>query len=270
MSQQRPILSTGEFETVAPPVAVEPEFRSVGNVPTGVSQETPSIEQELIARAAKADPFPPGTVIDGRYLVERRLGTGGMGSVYLVIDQTRQKSGDKDARLALKFMSPKLAQNEKARSRFVSESKARKLSHPHIVDTIEIHDWTARKLLYITMEYVPGQNLRQHLLDAKGQPPFPLTTTLELMRQLLAALDFAHKSTIHRDIKPENLLVVIPEDGSRPILKLTDFGIARQFDDDGQHRTRGAMGTEQYMAPEQEEGAAVDARADLYSVGVVL
>ncbi len=270
MSQQRPILSTGEFETVPPPVAVEPEFRSVGNVPTGVSQETPSIEQELLARAAKADPFPPGTVIDGRYLVERRLGTGGMGSVYLVIDQTRQKSGDKDARLALKFMSPKLAQNEDARSRFMSEAQSRKLSHPHIVDTIEIHEWKARHLLYITMEYVPGQNLRQHLFDAKPRLPFELTTTLELMRQLLAALDFAHKSTIHRDIKPENLLVVIPEDGSRPILKLTDFGIARQFDDEHQHRTKGAIGTLSYMAPEQKAGAEIDARVDLYSVGVVL
>ena len=258
----------------APAVAAEPVFESLGNRPTGTVQETPS-QEPASPRPSKPDPFPAGTKIADRYVVERPLGTGGMGSVYLVIDELATQT-DKDRLRALKFMSVSLANEPKAVQRFLSEAKSRQLSHPHIVQTIDINLWAKRNLLYITMEHVPGQNLRQHLkaADPTGtapQPPFELTTTLELIRQLLAALVYAHASTIHRDIKPENLLVVIDTDSGRPLLKLTDFGIARQFDDEQSRHTQGAIGTPEYMAPEQRKGvASITARADLYSVGVVV
>jgi eukaryotic-like serine/threonine-protein kinase len=197
-----------------------------------------------------------GNVFDGRYRIERKLGTGGMADVYLAEDQELGR------RVAIKILNDRHAADDQFVERFRREAKnAAGLSHPNIVSVYD--RGTAEGTYYIAMEYLDGRSLKE-LIVSRG--PAPVKTAVEYARQILAAVGFAHRhGIVHRDIKPHNVLVA----GDEGRLKVTDFGIARsgasQMTEVGS-----IIGTAQYLSPEQARGSPVDQTSDLYSVGVVL
>src|SRR5436309_1403141 len=194
-------------------------------------------------------------IFDRRYRLVRKLGTGGMGAVYLAEDEELGR------RVAIKMLDERHAQDEQFVERFRREAKnAAGLSHPNIVSIYDRGE--AEGTYYIAMEYLEGRTLKE-LIVTKGPTPIPVA--IDYARQMLGALGFAHKNGIvHRDIKPHN--VVVAPDGR---VKVTDFGIARSGA--SQMTEAGSIiGTAQYLSPEQARGAPVDQRSDLYSVGIVL
>ncbi|MDI1339855.1 serine/threonine-protein kinase [Polaromonas sp.] len=196
----------------------------------------------------------------GRYDIIRVLGKGAMGLVYEARDPNL------DRRVAIKTikvenLSEEAAAEYEARFRTEAHSAAR-LQHPHIVS---VYDSDRHgDMAFLVMEFIQGEDLKHHL-DAGRR--YSLEETLRMVRDLLSALDYAHRQNIvHRDVKPANLL--IEADGR---VKLTDFGVARIQDSSEATRTQGTMvGTLKYMSPEQVQGLPIDARADLFAVGVVL
>jgi serine/threonine-protein kinase len=196
-----------------------------------------------------------GRVFDGRYLIRRRLGAGGMADVYLAEDQELGRS------VALKMLNERHAADEQFVERFRREAQnAAGLNHPNIVTIFERGQ--AEGTYYIAMEFLDGRTLKE-LLVKNGPPPIPIA--IDYARQILSALSFAHRNGIvHRDIKPHN--VVVGADGR---LKVTDFGIARSGASE-MTEVGSIVGTAQYLSPEQAKGAPVDPRSDLYSLGIVL
>src|SRR2546426_9032327 len=194
-------------------------------------------------------------VFDGRYMVVRKLGTGGMANVYLAEDEVLGR------RVAIKILNDRHAGDDQFVERFRREAKnAASLSHPNIVSIYDRGE--AEGTYYIAMEYLSGRSLKE-LIVSRG--PTPIRIAIDYTRQMLAALGFAHRhGIVHRDIKPHN--VVVDADGR---LKVTDFGIARsgasQMTEVGS-----IIGTAQYLSPEQARGSPVDQRSDVYSVGIVL
>src|SRR4051812_6673542 len=198
----------------------------------------------------------------GRYDIKGILGKGAMGLVYDGLDPTL------DRRVAIKTILTRNLDEATAKHyemRFRREVKAvARLNHPHIV---QVYDFgTEGDLAYIVMEYIEGKELKDSF-DKKE--PFQLKTVLELMLQILDALDFAHQQqVIHRDIKPANVMV-----DKKGQAKLADFGVARITDPDadtGEATRAGAMvGTPSYMSPEQIQGQTIDPRTDIFSAGVL-
>ncbi len=194
-------------------------------------------------------------VFDRRYVIKRKLGSGGMADVYLAEDQELGRN------VALKLLNERHAADEQFVERFRREAQsAAGLNHPNIVSIFD--RGYAEGTYYIAMEYLEGRTLKE-LLVRNGPTPIPVS--IEYARQILGALAFAHRNGIvHRDIKPHNIVV-----GSDGRLKVTDFGIARSGA--SQMTEAGSIvGTAQYLSPEQARGAAVDPRSDLYSLGIVL
>jgi beta-lactam-binding protein with PASTA domain/predicted Ser/Thr protein kinase len=195
------------------------------------------------------------TVLDGRYRVIRKLGTGGMANVYLAEDQELGR------RVAIKLLDERHAQDEQFVERFRREAEsAAGLSHPNVVSIYDRGE--AEGTYYIAMEYLEGKTLKELLLS---RGPTPVRVAIDYTRQILSALEFAHRAGIvHRDIKPHN--AVVAPDGR---VKVTDFGIARSGS--SQMTEAGSIiGTAQYLSPEQAQGRPVHPSSDLYSVGVVL
>jgi len=196
----------------------------------------------------------------GRYDLIRVLGKGAMGIVYEGRDPNLER------RVAIKTVKVENLSEQAAAEyehRFRTEARsAARLQHPNIVSVYDSD--RDGNVAFLVMEYIHGDDLKYHL--DKGER-YSLEQSLKMIRDLLSALDYAHKQGIvHRDVKPANLLI---EPGGR--LKLTDFGVARIQDSGEATRTQGSMvGTLKYMAPEQVQGEKIDARADLFSVGVVL
>ena len=189
------------------------------------------------------------------YRIERKLGQGGMAAVYLAIQQSFERE------VALKVMSPLLNSDPSFTTRFMRE--ARIVAHMHHASIVPVFDVGEHKPYhYLSMEYLPGGDLKQRILQGRGN-----TDLVDAVcRALCPALDLAHrKGFVHRDIKPENIL--FREDGT-PVL--TDFGIARAVDS-GTSLTMAGMlvGTPSYMSPEQVKGQELDGRSDLYSLGIV-
>jgi serine/threonine-protein kinase len=192
----------------------------------------------------------------GNYRVDRKLGDGGMGSVFLAYDEML------DREVALKVLRPELAQQAALMDRFRQEAIAlARLNHPRIASLhgLERHDDN----LVMVMEYVRGSTL-EHTVQQFGRIGW--TRAAEMCSDILDALDHAHdKGVIHRDIKPANAML-----GPDGRVKVMDFGIARLRDRDRQTRAGHAVGTPTYMSPEQLRGEEVDGRSDLYAVGAVL
>ena len=191
-----------------------------------------------------------------RYRVERLLGQGGMGAVYLAYDQ------DLGRRVALKLVRPEFTINTETMARFRQELLlASKISHRNI---LRIHDLgDAGGMKFISMAYVDGEDLHQ-LLSREGK--LPLDRMLHIARQLCAALDAAHSEGVaHRDLKPQNIML-----GKDDHVFVTDFGLAKSLDAvDGMTQSGAMMGTPRYMAPEQVEAKSVDARTDIYALGLI-
>jgi serine/threonine-protein kinase len=202
-----------------------------------------------------SDVFQPEQVIGGRYRVVRKLGGGGMADVYLCEDRTLGRH------VAVKVLLTRYLSDPTFVERFRREAKAAAgLNQQNLV---AIYDWgEVDGTYYIVMEYVEGETLKD-LIRRRGRLSGNESVAVTL--QLLAAVDFAHRSGIvHRDIKPQNIM--IDRDGTA---KVMDFGIARAGDS-GMTEAGSILGTAQYLAPEQAKGYPVDERSDLYSVGVCL
>ncbi len=194
------------------------------------------------------------TIVDGRYRILDRLGSGGMADVYRAEDIELRRQ------VALKFLHQRFAEDPEFVERFRREAtSAAGLQHPNVVGIFDRGDWDGTP--YIAMEYVRGRTLKEIVNDHGALEP---RLAANLTIQILTATAFAHRNgIIHRDLKPHNVLV--DEDGRA---KVTDFGIARAGASD-MTETGSIMGTAQYLSPEQAQGHPVDERSDLYSIGVV-
>ncbi len=209
----------------------------------------------------------------GRYLVGRRLGSGGAATVYQAYDQVRGRS------VALKVLMP--SADEITRSRFRQEAQtAGTLRHPHIVETVQVGESAADGVAYIAMELVEGESL-SHWLDRRGQ--LHPEESCNLLEPVARALAYAHNlGIVHRDVKPSNILLrpsrpgapnsVQIESAEYPVVPLlSDFGIARALDTPELTHIGRTIGTPAYMSPEQCEGSReIDGRSDIYSLGAVL
>ena len=197
-----------------------------------------------------------GAVLDGRYKIERVIGMGGMAVVFKAIDS---KTG---TYVAVKLLREDIAQEEESVKRFINESKAvAMLSHPNIVKIFAVS--MKEDLKYIVMEYIEGITLKSYMQKKRILSP---EETLSSAAQILAALDHAHsKGIVHRDIKPQNIMLT--RSGQ---IKVTDFGIAKLPNAETVTMTDKAIGTVYYISPEQASGKAIDARSDLYSLGVTM
>jgi serine/threonine-protein kinase len=197
-----------------------------------------------------------GQMLLGRYKVEKELGRGGMGAVYLAHDAQLGEV------VALKVIASAVCcDNLGAVERFRREaSAARKVTHPNV---IRIHDLGSDSgVVFISMEYFPGMTLAQ-LLSRRGA--LPLDEARDILAQAADGLSAAHRAgVIHRDLKPQNVLV----DAGRKV-KLIDFGLAKASFMEGMTATGLILGTPEYMAPEQVRGRPVDSRTDIYSLGCV-
>jgi serine/threonine protein kinase len=194
----------------------------------------------------------------GKYRILKVLGHGAMGAVFLGDDITLGR------KVAIKVMLPHLAQSRSSQQRFLREAKtAAALEHDNIVPIFHVDEDCGAP--YIVMPLLKGESLEERLMSGT---PLALADILRIGRETARGLDAAHKiGLIHRDIKPANLWLEAPEGR----VKILDFGLARAASDDSSLTQQGAIiGTPAYMAPEQGRGEAVDARGDLFSLGVVL
>jgi eukaryotic-like serine/threonine-protein kinase len=193
-----------------------------------------------------------------RYELDRRLGHGGMATVYLAHDLKL------DREVAIKLLADNYAGDDEVRDRFSREARlAARLDHPNVVQVFDVGEDDGRP--YIVMEYVDGGTLADRLNDERGS--IPRGEALRLLGQLCDGLAHAHsKGLIHRDIKPQNLLIR-RSDG---VLKITDFGIARVAEETTRLTRPGkVIGTDRYMAPEQLADGKITPAVDIYAVGVV-
>jgi serine/threonine protein kinase len=197
------------------------------------------------------------TILNNRYRLEERLGSGGMAMVYRARDLTLERT------VAVKLLRKNLSENSEFRSRFHQEAKAAaNLSHPNIVT---VHDFGIyASQLFIVMEYVPGSDLKTLLQQRR---PFELVEAIDLIAQACAGLGYAHRAgLVHCDVKPQNMLVT-PDRR----LKVVDFGIARLLASISPgERSEVVWGSPQYFSPEQAAGSAPSPASDVYSLGVIL
>ncbi|MGF1469800.1 MAG: protein kinase [Sandaracinaceae bacterium] len=201
-----------------------------------------------------------GRTVGGRFRLIQRLGTGGMSSVYLarhvLIDRL----------MAIKTLRRDLARDPIQRDRFLREARAvNRINHENIVEISDFGE-TEDGLVYLVMEYVPGEPL----LMAMGGVPMPALRALHIAEQCAQALGRAHQmGVIHRDLKPENILLVQRRDHP-DFVKLLDFGIAKILDAPSLTGSQQIFGTPGYIAPEYIQSTDIDGRADLYSLGCIL
>ncbi|MCB9560112.1 MAG: serine/threonine protein kinase [Kofleriaceae bacterium] len=201
-----------------------------------------------------------GSVVDGRYRILEPMASGAMGAVY------RAERVPVGKVVAIKFLHAAFASDREFLGRFERETRVMsRLAHPHCVSVVDFG--VAEGAPYLVMDFVAGVTLRELLDDG----PLEVTRAVALTRQVLAGLAHAHaQHVVHRDIKPANIMIT-EEIGTGEHVRILDFGLARlrnaSVDTTQSHVV---LGTPSYMAPEQTVGAAVDARADLYAVGIVL
>src|SRR5665213_2750294 len=196
-----------------------------------------------------------GTLLADRYEILSLLGQGGMGAVY------KARDTELDRLVALKLIRPDLASNPEILRRFKQELiLARDVTHRNVVRIFDLGQ--AKGIKFITMEYVEGRDLRA-LLHEKGK--VPVTEAVEIIAQICRALESAHAAgVVHRDLKPQNIML-----DPKNRVYVMDFGIAHSLETPGMTQTGALMGTPEYMSPEQAKGSKIDARSDLFAVGII-
>ncbi len=197
----------------------------------------------------------PGTVLGGRYEILEMLGIGGMGAVY------KAKDRELDRLIALKVIRPDLARNPEILQRFKQELLlARQVTHKNVIRIFDLNE--ADGIKFITMEYIVGQDLKHYLAEHGKLTPEEASA---IMQQVVAGLAAAHaEGVIHRDLKPGNIM----RDAQGRVV-LMDFGLARAVAGDGMTQTGAMLGTIEYMSPEQAKAEKLDARSDLFTVGLI-
>ena len=219
------------------------------------------------------EPPPPkegdgiiGTYIDGKYLIKRLIGEGGMGLVY------EAEHVEIGRRVAVKVLHAMYSRQSEVVARFRSEARAAtRIGHPHIIDVFD-SGTTVDGAVYFVMEFLEGRDVMQ-LIEEQGT--LTAARAIAIAREICQALMAAHRAGIlHRDLKPENVFLV-RRDGNDDFVKVLDFGIAKTLESVTERVGRltnpgVAMGTPEYMAPEQAAGQPIDARADVYAVGAIL
>jgi eukaryotic-like serine/threonine-protein kinase len=206
--------------------------------------------------ATSESAISPGSVLGIRYEIVQLLGQGGMGAVY------KAKDLELDRLVALKVIRPEMAANPEILRRFKQELiLARQITHRNVIRIFDLGE--ADGIKFITMEYIEGQDLKS-LVTQKGKLSFEETTGI--IEQVCLALEAAHaEGVVHRDLKPQNIM--IDKQGKAAVM---DFGIARSVEAGGMTQTGMLVGTPDYMSPEQVMGEHVDARSDLFTLGVIL
>lgn len=213
-----------------------------------------------------ADPLV-GQVLGGKYRVVRLLGEGGMGAVY----EGEQQLGTSKRKVAVKTLHPHLSRNPQVEARFQREvGTIAELEHPH---TIQVYDFgsTPEGILYIVMEFLSGKSIADLLVAQGAMAPDRVARILD---QVCGSLAEAHaRGIVHRDLKPDNV-VLVERAGQKDFVKVLDFGIAKRAGEEDRNEKKlteqgTVLGTPQYMSPEQFTGQPVDARSDIYSLGVM-
>jgi len=210
----------------------------------------------------------PPTIV-GPYRIIRKLGEGGMGSVFEALHEAIER------RVAIKILLPEFAQNQEILARFFNEARAvNRIGHPSLVQINDL-GYLPQGTAYLVMELLDGETLSKRLRRSDGN--LALGEALLLSSQVTEALAAAHaKAIIHRDLKPDNIMIVVdPVAPNGERIKILDFGIAKLVEEGGsaakKTRSNVVMGTPSYMSPEQCKGARqVDAKSDVYSFGVML
>ncbi|AWV88431.1 protein kinase domain-containing protein [Bradymonas sediminis] len=202
-----------------------------------------------------------GRALDGRWVIEKQIGVGGMGAVYL----GSQRSVDR--KVAIKTLKPELSNSREFVDRFFREARvATKISHPNCVTILDFGQ-TSDDTLYLAMEFLDGMELSERL----EQGELKVRDIIEICIQISSALAAAHANDIiHRDLKPDNIYLLSISDESI-FIKVLDFGIAKVLGAEKQMTQTGQVfGTPEYMSPEQCRGDLVDGRSDLYSLGCIM
>ena len=197
-----------------------------------------------------------GTVLSGRYRLESKIGSGGMSTVYLALDETLERQ------VAIKVLHREMSDQPDQQERFRRESRAvAQLSHPNVVAVIDAGEDAGHP--YIVFEYVEGETLKERI-DRFGR--LPLDEAAAYSIEIGRGLQAAHMAgMVHRDVKPQNVLI-----DAEGRAKVTDFGIALSQESDGLTKTGRVLGTTDYVSPEQAMGRGIDARSDIYSLGILL
>jgi len=246
--------------TPAPPPSPAPTAkRDSSNDPTIAEtrrvRDASSGAPNQVYAAIGATMLEVGTVLGGRYQIQRLLGMGGMGAVYKAHDL------EVDRTVGLKVIRPDLAGNPAILARFKQELVlARQVTHRNIIRIYDLNE--AEGVKFITMEFIEGEDLRTILTRAGKLPP---KEAIHIIRQACSGLQAAHQEgVIHRDLKPSNIM----KDAAGRVV-IMDFGLAKTVQGDGMTQTGMMIGTMEYMSPEQAMGSELDARSDIFTMGLI-
>jgi len=250
---ETPLPSSSATMTVTPPEAGGATVTDTLHVAEGWSVPAPVTRREFAAGSPAT--LQPGTVLGNRYEILQLLGQGGMGAVYQARDR------ELDRLVALKVIRPELAGRPEILQRFKQELiLARQVTHRNVIRIFDLAE--ADGIKFISMQFIEGQDLRA-LLAEKGK--FTVEEAVGIMQQVCLALEAAHaEGVVHRDLKPQNIM--LDKQGKVSVM---DFGIARSVELGGMTQTGALMGTPEYMSPEQVRGEHVDARSDLFTLGII-